>query len=41
VWITHGTVGLDLVDEVVHLDAPAVGGPTVRESGVGRVAAPA
>lgn len=41
VWITHGTVGLDLVDEVVHLDAPAVGGPGVRESGVGRVAAPA
>jgi ATP-binding cassette subfamily C protein CydCD len=41
VWITHGTVGLDLVDEVVDLDAPAVGGPGVRESGVGRVAAPA
>ncbi|WP_082600666.1 thiol reductant ABC exporter subunit CydD [Nocardioides sp. Soil777] len=41
VWITHGTVGLDLVHEVVDLDAPAVGAPGVRESGVGRVAAPA
>lgn len=39
VWITHGTVGLDLVDGTVGLGRP--GEPGVRQSRAGSVAAPA